>query len=104
MDLLAFIFENELIQTFPEAVKLLQLILTILATTASVERSFSALKRIKSYTRNRMTNQRLSTLALLSIEKERLNKMEQKTTFNFYEKVIDIFATKKERRMDFLYK
>ncbi len=70
-NLLDFIFENELTQTFPEAVKLLQLILTIPATTVSVERSFSALKRIKSYTRNRMTNQRLSSLALMSIEKER---------------------------------
>ena len=102
-NLLDFIFENELTQTFPEAVKL-QLILTIPATTVSVERSFSALKRIKSYTRNRMTNQRLSSLALISIEKERLIKMEQDPTFNFYEKVTDFFATKKERRMDFLYK
>jgi hypothetical protein len=37
-NLLYFIFENELKQTFPEAVKLLQLILTIPATTVSVER------------------------------------------------------------------
>ncbi len=70
-NLLDFIFENELTQTFPEAVKLLQLILTIPATTVSVERSFSALKRIKSYTRNRMTNQRLASVALISTEKER---------------------------------
>ena len=49
-----------------------------------------------------MTNQRLSTLALLSIEKERLNKMEQKTTFSFCEKVTDIFATKIEGKMNIL--
>ncbi|XP_076035906.1 uncharacterized protein LOC143021925 isoform X3 [Oratosquilla oratoria] len=101
-DLLDFLFVNELTQTFPEAVKLMQLVLTIPATTVLVERSFSTLKRIESYTRNRKTNQRLSSLALISIEKERLNKMEQDPTFNFYEKVTDIFATKKER-MDFLY-
>ena len=103
-DLLSFLFKHELNQTFPEVVKLLLLILTIPATTVSVERSFFALKRIKSYTRNRMTNQRLSSLALISIEKERLNKMEQDNTLNFYEKVIDILSTMKERRMDFLYK
>ena len=101
--ILDFIFENELTQTFPEAVKLLQLIMTVSATTVSLERSFSALKRIKSYTKNRMTNQRLSSLALISIEKETLHKMEQHPTSNFYEKVTDIFATNKER-MDFLYK
>jgi len=36
-------------------------------STAEVERSFSSLKRIKSYLRNNMMNERLNGLALLSI-------------------------------------
>ncbi|XP_032822781.2 uncharacterized protein LOC116949509 [Petromyzon marinus] len=46
--LLIFLTQNDLMQTVPEATKLLQLVLTIPATTASVERSFSALKRLKT--------------------------------------------------------
>lgn len=43
--LLIFLAQKDLIQTVPVATKLLQLALTLSATTASVERSFSALKR-----------------------------------------------------------
>ena len=103
-ELLVFIFQNGLEQTFPEAVKLLQLILTIPITTVFDEKS-SILNRIKRFSRNRMTNEeRLSSLALISIEKERFIKMEQSFTYNFYEKVTDIFAINKERGMEFMYK
>ncbi|XP_019735416.1 zinc finger MYM-type protein 1-like [Hippocampus comes] len=51
--LLNFLAQNDLLQTVPEATKLLQLVLTVPATTASAERSFSALKRLKTYSRNR---------------------------------------------------
>ena len=71
VQLLHFIHTNDLEGTVPEACKLLKLVLTIPATTASVERSFSALKRIKSYSRNRMEQDRLSSLALFSIEKQK---------------------------------
>ena len=50
--LLGFLYQNDLIQIVPKAAKLLKLVLTIPATTTSVERSFSALKRIKTYNRN----------------------------------------------------
>ena len=55
---------------FPLLVKLIQIALTIVVSTAHCERSFSALKRIKSYLRSTMTQQRLVDLAILSIEKE----------------------------------
>ncbi|CAK6965275.1 zinc finger MYM-type protein 1-like isoform X8 [Scomber scombrus] len=51
--LLKFLHTNDLVVTVPEVTKLLSLILILPATTASVERSFSALKRIKTYSRNR---------------------------------------------------
>ena len=55
---------------FPILVKSIQIALTIAVSTAHCERSFSALKRIKSYLRSTMTQQRLVDLAILSIEKE----------------------------------
>ena len=100
--LLSFLHRNDLIQTVPEATKLLKLVLTLPATTASVERSFSALKRIKTYSRNRTKEERLSSLALIAIEMERLQILRQNKD-EFYCNVIDAFV-KKDRRMDFVYK
>lgn len=39
-------------------------------TSCSAERSFSCLRRIKSYTRNTMGQDRLSSLAICSIERD----------------------------------
>uniref|UniRef100_UPI0037E77704 zinc finger MYM-type protein 1 n=1 Tax=Semicossyphus pulcher TaxID=241346 RepID=UPI0037E77704 len=100
--LLNFLAQKDLIQTVPEATKLLQLVLTVPATTASVERSFSALKRIKTYSRNRTDQGRLSSLAVISIEMQRLLKLKEDRE-DFYKKVTDIFV-QKDRRMDFIYK
>ena len=55
---------------FPSLLKLLQITQTIAVSTAECERSFSALKRIKTYLRSTMSNDRLSNLAILSIEKD----------------------------------
>uniref|UniRef100_A0A3P9K3W7 Zinc finger MYM-type protein 1 n=1 Tax=Oryzias latipes TaxID=8090 RepID=A0A3P9K3W7_ORYLA len=100
--LLNFLAQKDLIPTVPEAAKLLQLVLTVPATTASVERSFSALKRLKTYSRNRTDQARLSSLGVFSIETERLSKL-KKDKEDFYNQVIDSFL-QEERRMDFIYK
>lgn len=47
-----------------------RLLLTIPVTIANYERSFSKLKFIKMYLRSTMTNQRLNSLAILSVENE----------------------------------
>ncbi|CAJ1057961.1 unnamed protein product [Xyrichtys novacula] len=99
--LLNFLAEKDLVVTVPKATKLLQLVLTVPATTASVERSFSALKRLKTYSRNRTDQGRLSSLAVISIETERLLKLKEDKE-DFYRKVTDVFV-QKERRMDFIY-
>ncbi|CAK6970933.1 zinc finger MYM-type protein 1 [Scomber scombrus] len=75
VQLLSFLRDNDLQETVLEATKFLKLVLMIPSTTASVERTFLALKRIKTYSRNRMEQDRLSSLALISIEKERLVKL-----------------------------
>ena len=45
---------------------------------SSVERSFSKFKLIKSYRRSTMSQERLSGLGILSIEKEMLEKLKYK--------------------------
>jgi len=86
-----------------EVYKLFCLILTILSTSVSVERNFSCLYRIKTYLRNSMTEERLSSLATISIEKELINSLADNDE-QFYEKIIDRFSVLKDRRIDLIYK
>ncbi len=58
---------------FPTLTKLLRIALTLAVSTAQCERSFSALKRIKTYLRTNMSEQRLTDISLLSIERELSN-------------------------------
>ena len=55
---------------FPSLTKLFQIALTLVVSTASCERSFSALGRIKSYLRTTMTNQKLTDISVISIERD----------------------------------
>ena len=98
VSLLQFFIENNLQDTFSETFKLLVVVTTIPMTTAEAERCFSTLKRIKTFLRSTMIEERLTALAMLSIEKSMISNMH-----NFNESVIDLFASKKERRMDFSY-
>lgn len=72
----------------------LLLFLTLPVTSASAERSFSKLNLIKSYLRNSVSQARLSSLAILSIE----NKCAKEINFD---KVIDVFASFKNRKRIF---
>ncbi len=55
---------------FTEILKLLKIYLSIPVTSAGAERSFSCLKRLKTWLRNNMGQVRLSDLILLNIESE----------------------------------
>ena len=101
-DMYNFINCNSLQKTIPEINKLLSLILSLPPTSASNERDFSCLKRVKTYCRNTMKQERMSSLSQMSIEK-RLLKSLQKTD-KFYEDVISHFATSKQRRLELIYK
>lgn len=98
-ELLKFINEKELNETFSEVTKLLEIVLVTPISSADSERSFSTLKRIKTFLRNTMSQDRLNSLACLSIHKEYINSIK-----DFNNKVIDTFARMKERRADYLYK
>jgi hypothetical protein len=63
-------------------------------TVASAEITFSKLKLIKSYLRSTMSQERLSGLAILSIERNMLEKID-------YKNLINNFASKRARKMKF---
>ena len=101
-----FLVRNRNIETAPELLSFimkygegfanlrvaLRLLLTVGVSVASCERSFSKLKLIKTYLRNTMGQERLSNLALLSIESETLMAMN-------FENVIHEFAISKARKL-----
>lgn len=61
---------------FPNIYIILKTLLTMPVSTATAERSFSTLKRLKTYLRNTMGNDRLTALALMNIHKERVFNVE----------------------------
>lgn len=75
-------------QTFPNLFKCLQVAATIPISSASCERSFSAMRRVKNWLRTSMKQERLSNLSLLYIEKKKL-----KETVSS-EDIVRIFAMK----------
>ncbi|KAF4518914.1 hypothetical protein B566_EDAN006752 [Ephemera danica] len=95
------LLSSDLKSTFTEVHKLCELILTLPSTTASVERSFSAMNRIMDYLRTTMGQERLSDLSLLSIEKSQLRKLMLQD--NFYDLVLTEFL-KKDRRIVLHYR
>ncbi|XP_068440759.1 zinc finger MYM-type protein 1-like [Clinocottus analis] len=100
-DLLAFLQQNDLVESMRQLYVLACLAVTIPTSTATVEQKFPALKRIKAYFRNASGEARLSSLASMAIERDLL--MELERTGKLHNRVIDLFA-KKEKRMDFLFK
>lgn len=61
---------------FPEVYHLITVALTIPVTSATAERSFSVLKRVKTYMRATMGQERLTHLAVLSVERELSNNLD----------------------------
>ena len=98
-ELLKFKKENGLDETFSKVSKLLEIVLVTSISTADSGRSFSIMKRIKTFLLNTMLQDRLNSLACLSIHKEYISKIR-----NYNNKVINIFAQIKDQRADYLYK
>ena len=63
-------------EAFPCLLELLQISMTISVSTAKCERSFSVLKRVKSYLRSTMSEKRLNDMAILSIEHDLSQKLD----------------------------
>lgn len=89
LELLKFIVKWDYSESVPSLALCLRFFLTICVSVATCERSFSKLKLIKSYLRSTMSQTRLSSLSILSIEKER------KVNFD---NVIEYFSKIKSRK------
>ena len=85
-------------QFFPAISKALRIFLSLPPTTCSIERSFSTLRRVKTWLRSTMTESRLSGLCLLSVHRQKVNGDHEK----FIEEVIDTFGQDK-RRIKFMF-
>lgn len=81
---------------FEELTKIIEHILVVPVSSASAERSFSTMKRVKAYLRSTMTSRRLNNLTLLSIEREISG-----TFMDNPSDVIEEFASMKKRKLEF---
>ena len=79
---------------FPDLLKLFKLMATIPVTSASAERSFSAMRRIKSYLRASMAPTRTSDITLIAVEYQ-LSQLLLKDP----SRVIDRFSSMGSRRL-----
>lgn len=82
---------SSLVSTYPDVCTACLMYLTVPVTVAKAERSFSKLKLIKNFLRSTMSQERLSGLALLSIENDRAQKIN-------FDKIVDIFSDAKSRK------
>lgn len=82
---------RDMVSSYPNLYTLYKIFYTLPVSSATAERSFSRLKLLKTYLRTTMTEDRLSNLAILSIE----SNLAQTINFN---KVISTFASMKKRR------
>jgi len=85
------IFDNDLLEVFPNMAMCLRMYPSLLVSNCSGERSFSALKRIKTYLRSTLSDCKLNNLAILHIESDVLRDIDE-------EKLIDVFLARKERK------
>ena len=83
---------------FPAVRKVILITLTLLATSCTVERSFSTLRRVKTWLRSTMSDKRLSGLCMLSVHRDKMNS--QKT--ELMNRAIDNFG-RDPRRFQFLF-
>ena len=88
---------NKTLMMMPELGKVVKILSVIPATSCSCERSFSCLRRLKTYLRSTMSQDRLSRLAILAIEPAFVNRV---LTEDMQE-MIDTFGEKSGRRSHF---
>ncbi|XP_051155178.1 zinc finger MYM-type protein 1-like [Leptopilina boulardi] len=89
--LLKFLRNRSLQNIYPNLDIALRIAVCIPATNCSGERSFSCLKRVKNYHRSSLSQEKLNSLALLSIESNLIKSID-------YDELIDDFANKKSRK------
>jgi len=101
LEILQYIYKCGLETSIPEAVKLLKLNSVISICSTSVERSFSCLKRGKTYLHNKIGQERLGCLCRISLHKDVIKEVEDKTILHdrIFQKCVE-----NPRRLSFLFK
>ncbi|XP_044147234.1 zinc finger MYM-type protein 1-like [Bufo gargarizans] len=94
-NILQYLVENNLTNTFPNLSVSLRILMTLPVSVAAGERSFSKLKLIKNYLRSTMSQARLTNLSIISIEKSFCEDLD-------IDDVIRNFAVAKARRVRFV--
>jgi len=79
-------------QVFPNLFKVVEIAITLPVSSATSERSFSAMRRINTYLRSIMSQNRFSNLSILNIEKDIIVDVEE---------ILNTFS-KTERRIKLL--
>ena len=92
IDLLKWIVKWGFTESLPNPSIVLRIFLTMCISVASCEISFSKLKIVKTYLRSTMNQIRLTSLAILSIERDITNVMN-------FDTIIDDFAALKSRKV-----
>jgi hypothetical protein len=82
-----------LLDAFETLKKIFQLALTVPVTSCSCERSFSCLRRVKTWLRTKMTQERLDHLSVLAIERETYTACTD-------DELVSAFNSMKRRRCD----
>lgn len=82
------------LKNFPNLFKLMQLVMTLPVSSATCERSFSAMRRVRNYLRTTMSEDRFSALSSLYIERDLSN------TIDVHD-VVAHYAAKSSRRLQF---
>lgn len=82
-------------EVYPAVYELIKIFSTLPVSTATAERSFSTLRRLKDWMRTTMREDRLVALALLNIHRGIADKVNPN-------KVVDRFAKVKKRKLDFV--
>uniref|UniRef100_T1G051 HAT C-terminal dimerisation domain-containing protein n=1 Tax=Helobdella robusta TaxID=6412 RepID=T1G051_HELRO len=88
-------FFLQMAPALPNLSILYKIFLTLPVTFSTAERSFSKLKIIKNYLLSTMTNERLSGLSLIAIERQLAENID-------FDSTINRFATIKSRRRPFI--
>ena len=100
--LLQKLYELDIQDALPLVTDICNLASSMAITSVACERTFSVLRRMKNYQRNRMGQDRTKHLMILSVESELTCKLAQDSSF--YDKIIDRFAAGKDRRIDLIFK
>ncbi|XP_072331181.1 zinc finger MYM-type protein 1-like isoform X2 [Scyliorhinus torazame] len=96
-EVLRLICEQHLIEVFSNITTALKLYLTMPITSCETERNFSKLSFIKNKFRSTMTEERLNSLCILSLENDSARKLS-------YDKTVREYVARKNRKKEYFVK